>query len=90
MAQKDQDTIQKKVESSIDTSVTGWNVMRNTLENSQEHLERGSKNTSRHPPQYMTNLHHWSPSHYRKFQHRGEGRPEPQQMDKRGIIHKGQ
>ena len=25
----------------IYTSVTGWNVMRNTLESPQEHLERG-------------------------------------------------
>ena len=56
MAPKDQDTIQKKVESFIDTSVTEWNVMRNTLESPQEHLERGSKNTSRHPPLYMTIL----------------------------------
>ena len=40
----------KKVESYIDTNVTGWNVMRNTLESPREHLERGSKNTSRHPP----------------------------------------
>ena len=54
MAPKDKDAIQKKVESFLDTSVTGWNVMRNTLENPQEHLERGSKNTSRHPPLYMT------------------------------------
>ena len=28
--------------------------MRNTLESPQEHLERGSKNISRHPPQNMT------------------------------------
>ena len=90
MAPKDQDTIQKKVESSIDTSVTGWNAMRNTLESPQEHLERGSKNTSRHSPLYMIILHHWSPFNHRKFQHSWEGRPEPQQMDKRGIFHKGQ
>ena len=56
MAPKDQDTIQKKVESSTDTSVTGWNAMRNTLESPQDHLERGSKNTSRHPPLYMSIL----------------------------------
>ena len=49
VAPKDQDPIQKKVKSSIDTSVTGWNVMRNILENPQEHLERGSKNIRRHP-----------------------------------------
>ena len=50
VAPKDQDTIQKKVKSYIDTKVTGWNVMRNRLESPQEHLERGSKNISRHPP----------------------------------------
>ena len=56
VAPKDQDTTQKKVESYIDTNATGWNVRRNTLENPQEHLERGSKNTSRYPPQYITIL----------------------------------
>ena len=56
VAPKDRDTIQKKVESYIDSNVTGWNAMRNTLESPQEHLERGSKNISRHPPQYMTIL----------------------------------
>ena len=56
MAPKDQDTIQKKVESYTDTNVIGWSVMRNTLENPLEHLERGSKNTSRHLPPYMTTL----------------------------------
>ena len=54
MAPKYQDAIQKKVGSSIDTSVTGWSVMRNTLVNPLEHLVRGSKNISRHPPPYMT------------------------------------
>ena len=44
------------MESSIDRSVTGWNAMRNTLESPQEHLERGSKNISSHPPLYMTIL----------------------------------
>ena len=47
VAPKDQDTIQKK--SGViytDTNVTGWSVMRNTLESPQEHLERGSKNIS--------------------------------------------
>ena len=56
VAPKDQHTVQKIVESYIDTNVTVWNVMRNTLESPQEHLERGSKNISRHPPQYMTIL----------------------------------
>ena len=56
VAPKDQDTIQKKVELYIGTNVTGWNAMRNTLESPQEHLERGSKNISRHPSQYMITL----------------------------------
>ena len=56
MAPKDQDTIQKKVESYTDTNVTGWSVMRNTLESPLEHLERGSKNISRHLPPSMTTL----------------------------------
>ena len=56
MAPKDQDTIQKKVESYTDTNVTGWSVMRNTLVNPLEHLERGSKNISRHLPPSMTTL----------------------------------
>ena len=50
MAPKDQDAIQKKVGSSIDTSVRGWSVMRNTLvnpsrtfgERSKEHLKAPS------------------------------------------------
>ena len=50
MAPKDQDAIPKKVESFTDTNVTGWRVMRNTLVNPLELLERGSKNISRHPP----------------------------------------
>ena len=49
MASKDQDAIQKKVESSTDTNVTGWSVMRNTLVNPLELVERGSRNMSRHP-----------------------------------------
>ena len=56
VAPKDQDPIQERVKSYIDTSVTGWNVMRNILENPKEHLERGSKNIKRHLPQYMTIL----------------------------------
>ena len=56
VAPKDQDTIQKKMESYIDKNATGWNAMRITLESPQEHLERGSKNISRHLPQYMTIL----------------------------------
>ena len=56
MAPKDQDTIQTKVESYIDTNVAGWCVMRNTLVNPLEHLERGSKNISRHLPPSMTTL----------------------------------
>ena len=56
MAPKDQDAIQKKVESSTDTNVTGWSVMGNTLLNPLEHLGRGSKNISRHPPPSMTTI----------------------------------
>ena len=56
MAPKDKDTIQKKVESYTDIHVTGWNVMRNTLDSPLEHLERGSKNTSMHLPLFMTTL----------------------------------
>ena len=37
------------MELSIDTNVTGWNVMRSILESPQEHLERGSKNTVKAP-----------------------------------------
>ena len=44
MAPKDKDPIQKKVESSIDTNVTGWSVMKSTLESPQELLEKGSEN----------------------------------------------
>ena len=43
MAPKDQDTIQKKVESYTDTNVTRWNMMRNILENPLEHLEERFK-----------------------------------------------
>ena len=39
----------KKVGSSIDTNVTRWSVMRNTLVNPLEPLVRGSKNISRAP-----------------------------------------
>ena len=46
----------REVESSIDINVTGWSVMRNTLVNHQEHLQRGSKNISRPPPQYLTTI----------------------------------
>ena len=56
MAPKDPDTIQKKVESYTETNVTGWSVMSNTLVNPLEHLERGSKNISRHPHPSMTTL----------------------------------
>ena len=54
MAPKDQDAIKKKVGSFIDTNVTGWSVMRNTLVSPLGPLVRGSKNISRHPPLFMT------------------------------------
>ena len=56
MAPKDQDAIQKKVESFTDTNVTGWSVMRNTLVNPLELLVRGSRNISRHPAPFMTTV----------------------------------
>ena len=48
MAPKDQDSMQREVESSTDINVTGWSVMMNTLVNHPEHLERGSR-TSQGP-----------------------------------------
>ena len=54
MAPKDQDAVQKKVESFTDTNVTGWSVMRNTLVNPLELLVRGSRNISRHTSPFMT------------------------------------
>ena len=44
MAPKDKDPILKKVESYIDTNVTGWIVMMNILESQQEILKRGLRN----------------------------------------------
>ena len=58
MAPKDQDAIQKKVGSFIDTTVTGWSVMKNTLVSPLGPLVRGSKNISRHPPLFM-NICRW-------------------------------
>ena len=43
MAPKDKDPILKKVESYIDTNMTGWIVMMNILESQQEILKRGFK-----------------------------------------------
>ena len=42
-----------KVESYRDINVTGWSVMKSTLENQQELLQRGSRNIRRLLPQYM-------------------------------------
>ena len=39
--QKTKTPSRSKVESYIDTNVTGWNVMRNTFKSPQEHLEKG-------------------------------------------------
>ena len=44
MAPKDKDPILKKVESYKDINVTGWTVMKNTLESQQEILQRGLRN----------------------------------------------
>ena len=40
----DKNSSPKRVESCMDTNVTGWNAMENILVNPQEHLKRGSKN----------------------------------------------
>ena len=44
----------KRVGSSTDMNVIAWTVMRNTLENPQGCLERGSKNIKRQLPLYLT------------------------------------
>ena len=54
VALKDQDHITKRVVLSIDTNVTGWNVIMNTWERQQQHLERGLRSTSKPPPLYLT------------------------------------
>ena len=46
----------RKVESYMDTNVTGWSVVKNILESLQEHLERSSRNIKRPLPQYMTTV----------------------------------
>ena len=46
----------RRVGSSIVTDVVGWSVMRNIQESPQEHLVRGSRNTKRPPPPYVTIL----------------------------------
>ena len=56
VAPKDKDPILKKVQSYTGINVTGWSVMKSTLESLQEHLERGSRNTKMFHPQYMTIL----------------------------------
>ena len=56
VAPKDKDPILKRVESYTDINLTGWSVMRSILENPPEHLDRGSKNIKRTPPQYIPNL----------------------------------
>ena len=90
MDPKDHDIIQKIVEPFTDINVTGWSVMRNTLVNPLEHLERGLKNISTLPPLSMI-----TPNitvlqcHHGKCQYCRKGRPEPLHMDKRNIVHKG-
>ena len=85
MAPKDEDTIQeKKLESFIDTSVTGWNAMRRIFgERFKEHLKAPS-------PIYD----HFNTAGYQVTTENvsivREGRPESQQIDKRSIVHKGQ
>ena len=54
MTPKDKDPTRSKVESSTDTNVTGWIVMRNKLESPQELLVKGSRNIWNPPLPYMT------------------------------------
>ena len=54
MAPKDQDPIQKKSAVIYRYKCDRWSVMKGILENLQECFERGSKNTKRPLPQYMT------------------------------------
>ena len=56
MAPKDKDPLLKEVGSYIDTSVTGFIVMRSILESQQEILRRGTRNILRLHPPYMTIL----------------------------------
>ena len=46
----------KQVESYININVTGWNVMKNTLDSQQEILQRGLRNIWRPLLQYMTTI----------------------------------
>ena len=54
MAQRTKILFSRKVESYTDTNVIVRGVKRNTLKNLQEHLQKGSKNTRRLLPQYLT------------------------------------
>ena len=91
VAPKDQDTIQKKsgVIYRYKCDRVGCNeeyigeTSRTVGKRFKEHLKAPS-------PIYDHFKNHWSQYHYRKFEHSGEGGPEPQQIDKRSIIHKGQ
>ena len=49
VAPKDKDPILKKEESYTNINVTGWSVMKSTLESLQEHLERGSRKHQKAP-----------------------------------------
>ena len=53
---KGKDDITKKCGVISDLNITGWSVMKYIFENPQEHLGRGSSNTSRPPLEYMTTV----------------------------------
>ena len=56
MTPKDKDPITNKVESYTDINAMKMGVRKSVLENLQEPLQRGSKNTRSPPPQFMTIL----------------------------------
>ena len=56
MAPKDQDAIQKKVESFTGTNVTGVECDEEYIGESSRTFWRGSKNISRHLPPFMTTI----------------------------------
>ena len=64
--------------------------MRNTLESPLEHLEREFKEHLKAPSPIYDHFN--ITDHYvtiENFSNSREGRPEPLQMDKRSIVHKG-
>ena len=90
MAPKDKDPITKKVESYIDTSAVNMGVMKNTLQNLLEILQKGSKNTRRPLSLYLTTVTHRSQHQHQQLHYSGKRGPEPNKSNQRGSIHKGQ